>query len=124
MLTIFILTLLIGSLSLLNYSLAFLIAIFYIPVMLTIRQYKNIALKLIQFVIILIICPLFTFVYFYLLYNYMNKLQNQIDFNSIWSLKDQFYEFLIISKVSSIWTYDLICLLLYPIWLSMWFLCN
>ena len=114
-------TVLIGALSLLNFSLSFFIAVVYIPIILCLRNYKNIIFKIIQSFFVLSLCPLVFFTFLYLAYYLVNQSFVVAQFYE--DLTQSFYDFVITCKISSIWTYDLICLTLYPIWLLTWFIC-
>ena len=112
-----------GSLSLLNFSLSFFIALVYVPLVLCLKDYKNIIFKIIQSIIVLSMCPILFFTLLYLAY-YLSISSTSFDlFQFYEDLTQNFYDFVLICRVSSIWTYDLVCLTLYPIWLLIWFIC-
>ena len=117
------LTVFVGALSLLNFSLSFFIALFYIPLVLCLNQYKNIVFKIMQSLVVLSMCPLVFFTLLYLAYYSFNLTSSFSLFEFYEDLTQNFYDFVLICRVSSIWTYDLICLTLYPIWLFAWFIC-
>ena len=119
------LVLFLGTLSLLNFSLALLLAIFYVPVSLfAISQVSNKILKLAQLLVLVIATPLVYFSVLYLAYlclhaGNFNMFNNLPDLYQ--SVTQKFYSFIFLSKICNIWTQDLVHLCLIPIWSSLWF---
>lgn len=138
------LTIFLGTLSLLNFSLAFLIALFYVPASIFVIQpfknkyfyiylfefllkynlciYKRL-IKLVQMIFWLVATPI---VYFFLLYCFHEYYYANLDPSRFLSLFDsafdKFYSLVIMNKISNIWTYDLVNLGLIPIWALFWFI--
>ncbi len=118
-----ILALFIGSVSLTNFSLAFFMTIVYVPLCLIVTQIDNNAIlkKMLQTTVVFILCPFVYTVLLYMLYMYINDK----DFKLLGSFEiiiDRFYSLYLLSKISNIWTFDLLTLGLFPIWLMYWFM--
>ncbi|RNA00772.1 glycosylphosphatidylinositol anchor attachment 1 isoform X1 [Brachionus plicatilis] len=97
------LTIFVGTISVLNFSLAFFIAIFYSPVsILAIQRVNNKILKTFKIALMVLACPLVYFSLIYIKYH------------------DKFYDFVLASKISDIWTYEMVNLFLVPIWSTLW----
>lgn len=114
-----------GTLSLLNFSLALLIAIFYVPVsILSIANISSTVIKILRTLLLVLSTPLLYFSCLYVVYAvHFEKFNLTKDvFQLFDTMSYQFYEMALLSKVSNIWTYDLINLCLIPIWTSLWFL--
>jgi glycosylphosphatidylinositol transamidase len=109
-----------GTLSVLNFSLAFLISLFYVPVtVLAVADISNILLKGLRLMILLVASPLFYFTILLMVYSvYINNNNNKL----YEKVSDNLYDLAFLSKVSGIWTYDIINLCLIPIWSSLWLL--
>lgn len=119
------LTIFLGTVSLLNFSLAFLIALIYVPVsVIAVQVVSNKLIKLAQLVLVVLASPIIYFSTLYManliFYENVNILD---DFsNVVQSMGDRFYHLALMSKLSNIWTYDLVNLCLMPIWTSLWFI--
>ena len=109
-----------GSLSLLNYSLSVLLSIVYVPISCFItRASSKLSFKfMLQVALLILICPYILFALVYLLYSiYSNTFQLSSFYTD---LSVGFYEFIFLSKTSNIWTHELISLALLPIWTLFW----
>ncbi|CAF0726519.1 unnamed protein product [Brachionus calyciflorus] len=117
------LTIFVGTVSLLNFSLSFFIAIFYSPIsLLAVQDFSNKFLRLLQQIALVLSCPLIYFSFLYLAYlNFYENFNILRNYDQMFQLlSEKFYDFVLLSKISSIWTYDMINLFLVPIWSALW----
>lgn len=105
-----------GSLSIINYSLALILSIMYTPICLLLTRSDKWITAVLNMVLALIICPFICLIGVYFAYSRVYLTNFYSDMLS------KLYSLYGLSKISNIWTYDLICLGLYPIWLIFWYL--
>lgn len=135
-----------GSLSLLNFSCAFLISIFYVPTALVAiaptesRLFFEIHLNLSRILVDINFCKIFRFLKFlksiflvmtmpivllaalFLGYSaYFNKVTVFSDPSFIGAISKKLYNFAVESRVSHVWTISLFNIFLIPIWSLLWF---
>jgi hypothetical protein len=103
-----------GSLSIINYSLALIITIIYTPVCLILTRSDRWITASLKMLLALLICPFICLLGVYFAYSTVF-----LD-NFYGDLATKLYSQYSMSKISNIWTYDLICVGLYPIWLLFW----
>ncbi len=117
-----ILALFIGSLCLTNFSMAFFIALSYVPLALAITQVvKRTVSKAIQTLFVFAMCPFVHLIVIYLVYTSVYD-KGFGSSKLVESISDNFYSLYMLSKISNIWTFDVLCLGLFPIWLLFWFM--
>lgn len=121
-----ILVLVIGTLSLLNFSLAFLISLLYVPIFcLAISNSGNDRIfKILRSLILIISYPAIYFSILCLLYQaYFTRIEFNNDLNEIYNfISDKFYNFTVLSHIADTWTLSIVNLTLIPIWCLLWFI--
>lgn len=122
--SLFSLLIILGTACLLNFSLAFLISLFYAPIsFLAVSDIKNKFLKSVQLSLIVLANPAVYFTILFAIYQVCFrgfKLDNFSEFYSLTSSK--FFDLNIFSKTSNLWTLNFINLLLVPVWYLFWFI--
>ena len=124
-LTMLALVMFMGTLSLLNFSLAFLIALMYVPItLLAIQTIDNELIKLGQLVAIALAAPLIYFTLLFLIYvSVFDNLDSPAGLAQITSLiARKLYDLTLMSKLSHVWTLNLVNICLTPIWSLIWFI--
>ena len=120
-----ILVLVIGTLSLLNFSLAFLISLLYVPIfcLAISKSGNNLIFKILRSLILLISYPAIYFSILCLLYQvYFSRIEFN-DLNEIYNfIGDKFYNFTVLSHIADTWTLSIVNLTLIPIWCLLWFI--
>ncbi len=124
-LTLTTLVIFMGALSLLNFSLAFLIAVFYVPTsILTITRANSIFHKVLQLLLLLLAMPLIYFSIIFGIYTvYFDKsstISLNDSFQSLNQIESKLYNFAVVSKLTNVWTLSLINVFLTPIWSLLW----
>lgn len=114
-----------ATISLLNFSLAFISAIFYVPALILANtEFQNRFLKAIRMIVTLIACPLvyYSILYGIYLFHYekRNVLLNTKEFYD--ELSNKLYYLVLMAKLSNVWTVYFVNLCLIPIWASSWFI--
>ena len=124
-LTMLALVMFMGTLSLLNFSLAFLIALIYVPItLLAIQTIDNELIKLGQLVVIALAAPLIYFTLLFLIYmTVFDNLDTPAGFAQLISvIARKLYDLTLMSKLSHVWTLNLVNICLTPIWSLIWFI--
>ncbi len=116
-----------GGLALLNFSLAFLIAISYVPVsILSIKKSNSIIFKAVQLVFLILTMPFIYFSIFYAIYTVYFDKSSLVSLNGnielLNQIQNEFYNFSVVSKLTNVWTMSLINIFLMPIWSLLWFI--
>lgn len=122
-LTITTLVIVMGALSLLNFSFALLIAILYVPAASLAVTNTDVKLfKLFKLILLILAMPVcyFTGLFFAYSSHFENKSLDNPQLIS--SIAHKLYNFALMAKISHIWTINLVNIFLIPMWSLLWYI--